>query len=132
MALNRGDLLDASDVSTFPWRYDGEGIALTLRSDYRRQHHDARLHLADPLVAGPLYGLPRAAELYVQLCGGDPEDERLWMALFRVYERAGDALGLGQLGAEASCSAVRAGYWRRRPRDGCNSAQLGASARSRR
>ncbi len=94
VALYRGDLLDASDVPTYPWLYDGQGIALTLRSDYRRIHHDARLHLADLLAAGPLDGLSRAAELYVQLCAEDPEDERLWIALFRVHERAGDVLGL--------------------------------------
>jgi hypothetical protein len=96
VALYRGDLLDASDVPTYPWLYDGdgEGVALTLRSDYRRLPHDARLHLADVLAAGPLDGLMRAAELYVQLCAADPEDERLWIALFRVHERAGDVLGL--------------------------------------
>ncbi len=77
VAHYRGDLLDASDVPTYPWLYDGEGIALTLRSDYRRLHHDARLHLAGLLAAGPQDGLARAAELYIQLCAEDPEDERL-------------------------------------------------------
>jgi hypothetical protein len=48
----------------------------------------------DPLAAGPPSGLWRAAELYIQLCAKDPEDERLWIALFRVHERAGDVLGL--------------------------------------
>jgi hypothetical protein len=38
----------------------------------------------------------RAAALYTALCGEDPEDERLWIGLFRVYERAGDLLGLGR------------------------------------
>jgi hypothetical protein len=57
-------------------------------------HHNARLHLADLLAAGPPSGLGRAAELYIQLCAEDPEDERLWIALFRVHERAGDVLGL--------------------------------------
>jgi nucleoid-associated protein YgaU len=94
LALYRGDLLESSDVPNYPWLYDGESIALTLRSDYRRQHHDARLHLADLLAAGPADGLPRAAELYIELCGEEPEDERLWIALFRVHERAGDVLGL--------------------------------------
>jgi two-component SAPR family response regulator len=94
VALYRGDLLDASDVPTYPWLYDVESIALTLRGDYRRLHHDARLHLADLLGAGPQDGLARAAELYVQLCAEDPEDERLWIAFFRVHERAGDVLDL--------------------------------------
>jgi two-component SAPR family response regulator len=92
--LYRGDLLDGSDVPTYAWLYDGEAIALTLRSDYRRMHHDARLHLADLLAAGSPDGLGRAADLYIQLCAEDPEDERLWIALFRVHERAGDVLGL--------------------------------------
>jgi nucleoid-associated protein YgaU/DNA-binding SARP family transcriptional activator len=94
LALYRGDLLDGSDVPTYSWLYDDDGVALTLRSDYRRLHHDARLHLADILAAGPVDGLARAADLYIQLCAEDPEDERLWTALFRVHERAGDVLGL--------------------------------------
>jgi hypothetical protein len=81
-------------LRAYAWLYDDEGIALTLRSDYRRLHHDARLHLADLLVAGPTTGLARAADLYIQLCAEDPEDERLWIALFRVHERAGNVLGL--------------------------------------
>jgi LysM domain/Bacterial transcriptional activator domain len=93
LALYRGDLLDASDVPTYPWLYDGAEIALTLRSDYRRQHHDARLHLADLLGVGPVAGLPQAVTLYAGLCAEDPEDERLWTALFRIHERAEDILG---------------------------------------
>jgi len=27
---------------------------------------------------------------------GEPEDERFWIGLFRVYERVGDLLGLGR------------------------------------
>jgi hypothetical protein len=76
--------------------YDNTQIALTLRSDYQRVQRDARLHLADLLGAGDDSGLARAAELYTALCGEDPEDERLWIGLFRVYERAGDLLGLGR------------------------------------
>lgn len=74
--------------------YDGPQIALTLRSDYRRQERDARLRLAELLSAGPETGLARAEELYSSLCAEDPEDERLWTALFRVHERAGSLLGL--------------------------------------
>src|SRR5579859_6626529 len=95
LALYRGDLLDAPDVPNFRWMYDGAQIALTLRSDYRRQHRDARLHLAELLASGPEAGLARAEEeLYSSLCPEDPEDDRLWIALFRVREREGSALGL--------------------------------------
>lgn len=64
--------------------YDGAQIALTLRSDYQRLQREARLHLADLLAAGPEDGLARAGELYTGLCAETPEDDRLWMALFRV------------------------------------------------
>ena len=57
-------------------------------------HHDARLPFADLLAAGSPDGLARPTDLYIQLCAEDPEDERLWIALFRVHERAGDVLGL--------------------------------------
>src|SRR5579872_5177686 len=46
--------------------------------------------------AGDDSGLFHAAELYTVLCGEESEDERLWIGLFRVYERAGDLLGLGR------------------------------------
>ena len=94
LGLYRGDLLDSLDVPNFRWMYDGAQIALTLRSDYRRQHRDARVHLAELLAAGPETGLARAEELYSGLCAEDPDDERLWMALFQVHEHAGSALGL--------------------------------------
>jgi nucleoid-associated protein YgaU len=94
LALYRGDLLDAADIPNSRWMYDGPQIALTLRSDYRRQHHDARLRLAELRASGPESGLVRAEELYSALCAEEPEDERLWTALFRVYERGGNALGL--------------------------------------
>jgi hypothetical protein len=94
LALYVGDLLDAPDMPNFRWMYDGAQIALTLRSDYQRMQREARLHLADLLAAGPEDGLARAAELYTSLCAENPEDERLWTALFRVHERAGSLLGL--------------------------------------
>jgi DNA-binding SARP family transcriptional activator len=103
VALYRGDLLDSSDVPTYSWLYDGAEIALTLRSDYRRLHQEARLRLAELLAAGPDSGLARAAELYQDLCAEDPEDERLWLALFKVHERACDVLGL-----ESSVRRLRA------------------------
>jgi DNA-binding SARP family transcriptional activator len=82
------------DIPNSRWLYAGPQIALTLRSDYRRQQHDARLRLAELLASGPEPGLVRAEELYSTLCAEEPEDERLWTALFRVYERGGNALGL--------------------------------------
>jgi DNA-binding SARP family transcriptional activator len=94
LGLYRVDLLDSLDVPNFRWMYDGAQIALALRSDYRRQHRDARVRLAELLAAGPEAGLARAEELYSRLCAEDPDDERLWMALFQVHERAGSALGL--------------------------------------
>ena len=32
--------------------------------------------------------------MYSGLCGEDPQDERLWTALFRIHERTGSVLGL--------------------------------------
>jgi hypothetical protein len=75
--------------------YDADPqVALTLRSDFRRRHREARLRLAQLLADGPEAGLARAEELYVGLCAESPEDERLWTALFRIHERTGSALGL--------------------------------------
>jgi len=85
LALYGGDLLDALDVPNYRWMYDGPQIALTMRSDYRRQERDARLRLAELLFQGPETGLARAEELYSSLCAEDPEDERLCTALFRVH-----------------------------------------------
>jgi len=50
--------------------------------------------LAELLASGLETGLARAAELYPAPCAEEPDDERLWTALFRVYERGGTALGL--------------------------------------
>jgi hypothetical protein len=94
LALYADDLLEGSGVPDYRWLYDGAEIANTLRADYQRMQQEARLHLADLLAAGPEDGLVRAAELYTGLCGENPEDERLWVSLFRVHERAGSLLGL--------------------------------------
>ncbi len=94
LALYRGDLLDSVDMPNYRWMYDGAQVALTLRSDYRRQQREARLRLAELLAAGHETGLVRAAELYVGLCAEEPDDERLWTALFPINERAGSLLGL--------------------------------------
>ena len=39
-------------------------------------------------------GLARAEELYSGLCAETLGDERLWIALFRIYERTGSLMGL--------------------------------------
>jgi DNA-binding SARP family transcriptional activator len=93
--LYRGDLLDSSDIPNYRWMYDEDPqVALTLRSDFRSRHKDARQRLAELLAAGPEQGLARAEELYSGLCAESPEDERLWTALFRVHERTGSSMGL--------------------------------------
>lgn len=93
--LYRGDLLDSSDMASYRWMYDeGPQVSLTLCSDYRRLERAARLNLAGLLAEGEMAELARAADLYTSLCAEDPEDERLWTALFRVHERAGSSLGL--------------------------------------
>jgi len=95
LALYKGDLLDSSDMASYRWMYDeGPQVSLTLCSDYRRREREARLHLAGLLAEGEMADLARAAELYTSLCAEDPEDERLWTALFGVHERAGSSLGL--------------------------------------
>ena len=95
LALYHGDLLDSSDVPNYRWMYDVEPqVGLTLRSDFRRRNNEARLRLAKLLAMGPESGLGRAEELYSGLCAEDLEDERLWIALFRIHERTGSSLGL--------------------------------------
>jgi DNA-binding SARP family transcriptional activator len=95
LALYKGDLLDSSDMPSYRWMYDeGPQVSLTLRSDYRRLEREGRLHLAGLLAEGNIAELGRAEELYTSLCAEDPEDEKLWAALFRVHERAGSSLGL--------------------------------------
>jgi hypothetical protein len=82
-------------MEKYRWMYDVyPKVAVMLRSDYRRRHKETRLRLAELLAQGPEAGLSRAEELYSSLCGEDPEDERLWTALFRIHERTGSALGL--------------------------------------
>jgi DNA-binding SARP family transcriptional activator len=65
-----------------------------LRSDYHRRYREVRLRLAELPASGPEAGLNRAEELYSRLCAEDPEDERLWMALFQIYARTDDELRL--------------------------------------
>jgi len=82
-------------MPNYRWMYDVEPqVALTLRSDFRLRHKEARLRLAGLLANGPETGLARAEELYSGLCAEDLEDERLWTALFRIHERTGSSLGL--------------------------------------
>ena len=79
----------------YRWMYDEEPqVALGLRSDLRRRQKEARLRLAQLRAEGPEAGLGRAEELYWSLCAEDPEDDRLWTALFRIHERTGSSLGL--------------------------------------
>ena len=95
LGLYGGDLLDSPDVLNYRWMYDAEPqVALGLRSDFRRRQKEARLRLAQLLADGPEAGLGRAEELYWSLCAEDPEDERLWIAVFRIHERTGSSLGL--------------------------------------
>ena len=53
-----------------------------------------RLPLSELIASGPESGLSRAEELYSGLCAENPEDEHLWIALFRIYERTGTVMGL--------------------------------------
>jgi hypothetical protein len=95
LALYRGDLLDSSDMPNYRWMYNEDPqVGVLLRSDFRRLHKEARRRLAELLAAGPEEGLARAEELYSGLCAEDLDDERLWIALFRIYERTGSSLGL--------------------------------------
>jgi hypothetical protein len=113
LALYKGDLLDSSDVPSYRWMYDeGPQVSLTLCSDYRRLQREARLRLAGLLGAGDIAGLARAEELYTSLCAEEPEDERLWTALFRVHERAGSSLGL-----ESAVRRLRAALVELAPKD---------------
>jgi hypothetical protein len=82
-------------VFSYRWMYNEDPqIALMLRSDLRRRHKETRLRLAELLAQGPEASLARAEELYSDLCAEDPENERLWTALFRIHERTGSVLGL--------------------------------------
>src|SRR6185312_3801607 len=94
LRLYRGDLLDNPAVLNYRWMYDEDPqVALTFRSDYRLRYREARLRLAELLATGPEAGLLRAEELYLSLCAEDPDDERLWIAVFRIHERTGSSLG---------------------------------------
>jgi hypothetical protein len=53
LALYQGDLLDSSDMPNYRWTYNEiPQVALTLRSDFRRRHKEARLRLAELLARG--------------------------------------------------------------------------------
>ena len=95
LALYRGDLLDASDMRKYRWMYDADPqIALDRRAELRALHRDARLKLAGLLAECPESGLARAEQLYTELCGEELDNEHLWTALFRIYERTENSLGL--------------------------------------
>jgi DNA-binding SARP family transcriptional activator len=95
LALYRGDLLDAADMRKYRWMYDADQqIALGRRAELRALHKAARLKLAGLLADGPESGLARAEQLYSDLCGEDLDNEHLWTALFRIYERTSSSLGL--------------------------------------
>jgi len=103
LALYRGDLLDSVAVPTYTWLYDGAAIATSLRPDYRRLQEEVRLHLADLYASGRLEDeLGRAVDLYTELTGERPDDDRRWISLLRVHGRRGDAMGL-----EASLRRLR-------------------------
>jgi hypothetical protein len=82
-------------MANYRWMYDADPqVALGLRSDFRLRYREARQRLAELLAMGPESGLRRAEELYSSLCAEQPDDERLWTALFRIHERTGSSLGL--------------------------------------
>jgi hypothetical protein len=96
LSLYTGDLLDSPTVPSYRWLLEEEPqVAYTLGSDLRRAHKEARLRLAELLAAGPEAGLARAEELYWGLCAEDLDNERLWIALFRIHERTGSSVSLG-------------------------------------
>ena len=98
LTLYRGDLLDSPAVPNYRWLYDEEPqVGYTVRSDLRRAHKEARLRLAELLAAGPEEGLARAEMLYSGLCAEDLDDERLWIALFRIHEKTGSLVSLGMV-----------------------------------
>ncbi len=87
--------MESSDMPNYRWMYNADPqVGLGLSSDFRLRQKQARLRLAELLARGPEDGLARAEELYLSLCAEDFDDERLWIALFRVYERTGNSLGL--------------------------------------
>jgi hypothetical protein len=95
LRLYKGDLLDASDMRKYRWMYDDDPqIAVMKRAEFRSMCTEARLSLAALLAEGPESGWARAEELYSGLCGEDVDNEHLWSALFRIYEREGNSLGL--------------------------------------
>jgi len=95
LRLYQGDLLESSGMPNYRWMYNADPqVGLGLSSDFRLRQKQARLRLAELLARGPEDGLARAEELYLSLCAEDLDDERLWIALFRVYERTGSSLGL--------------------------------------
>jgi hypothetical protein len=79
----------------YRWLYNEDPqIGIMRRADFRRLHKEARMKLAALLAQGPESGLARAEELYSALCGEDFDNESLWAALFRIYERTGSSLSL--------------------------------------
>jgi len=66
--------------------------------------------------------LGRAAELYTGLCAEEPNDERLWISLFRVHERAGELLGLHA--AEQKLRAYLVELGAEEPESGLNEVSL--------
>ena len=95
LSVYGGDLLDSSAVPKYRWLYDVHPqVALTFRADYQAKYKEARLRLAELLANGPEAGLTRAEELYSGLCAENLDDERVWIALFRIHERTGSSVGL--------------------------------------
>lgn len=95
LALYDGDLLDSVAVPTYTWLYDGAALATSLRPEYRRVQEEVRLRLADLYASGSSEEeLGRAVDLYTELTGERPDDDRRWISLLRVQGRRGDAMGL--------------------------------------
>jgi DNA-binding SARP family transcriptional activator len=96
LGLYKGDLLDSTNVFSYRWMYNEDPqVGVMLRSDFRCRHKETRLRLAELLAqCTEEVALARAEELYLGLCAEDPENERLWAALFRIHERTGSVLGL--------------------------------------
>jgi hypothetical protein len=95
LALYKGDLLDASDMRKYRWMYDADPhYCARLARRAARAAQRGACETCRTAGAGLRVRTGACEQLYSGLCGEDFDNENLWAALFRIYERTGSSLSL--------------------------------------
>jgi nucleoid-associated protein YgaU/DNA-binding SARP family transcriptional activator len=91
-ALYTDDLMEGPNAHRYAWLDERDDSGVTLREHFRRLFQQALVRLAEAYASSG--EIDAALEVYRELTGLDPADDRLWRAMFRLHAARGDRSAL--------------------------------------